>query len=77
MPRPDDIRSDAYVLWHASVGFEAERFSLKLWARNLSDEDFATRGYYFGNDPRDGYAPHGYVQLGEPRRVGVTVTVWN
>jgi len=77
VPRPDDIRSDAYVLWHASVGFEAERFSLKLWARNLSDEDFATRGYYFGNDPRDGYAPHGYVQLGEPRRVGVTVTVWN
>ncbi|MGA1370835.1 MAG: TonB-dependent receptor [Pseudomonadales bacterium] len=77
VPRRDDVRSDAYVLWHATVGFEGERFAVKFWARNLGDEEYATRGYYFGNDPRDGYAPHGYVQLGEPRRVGVTVTLWN
>ncbi|MGA1677609.1 MAG: TonB-dependent receptor domain-containing protein, partial [Pseudomonadales bacterium] len=77
VPRRDDVRSDAYVLWHATVGFEGDRFAVKFWARNQGDEEYATRGYYFGNDPRDGYAPHGYVQLGEPRRVGVTVTLWN
>jgi hypothetical protein len=35
------------------------------------------RGYYFGNDPRTGYAPDGWVQLGEPRRYGVTLTLTN
>jgi hypothetical protein len=48
---------------------------VKLWGRNLGDEDYTVRGFYFGNDPRDGYLPRGYTQLGEPRRYGVTVTV--
>jgi hypothetical protein len=50
---------------------------LKIWGRNLTDEDYAVRGYYFGNDPRAGYEPDGWFQLGEPRRYGVTVTVSN
>jgi len=77
VPNRDDLRSSRYALWHASVGFEAERWSLRLWGRNLTDEDFEVRGFYFGNDPRDGYRRRGFVQLGEPQRVGVTLTVWN
>ncbi len=77
VPRQSDVHSSGYLLWHASLGYDAERYSLKLWARNLGDEDVATRGYYFGNDPRDGYAANGYTQFGEPRRVGITLTVWN
>lgn len=77
VPDRSDVRSDSYALWHASVGYEAERWSLKVWGRNLTDQDYATRGFYFGNDPRDGYTPRGYFQLGEPRRYGVTVTLQN
>ncbi|MFM8356206.1 MAG: TonB-dependent receptor [Gammaproteobacteria bacterium] len=77
VPRQSDVHSSAYLLWHASLGYDSERFGVKLWARNLGDEDVATRGYYFGNDPRDGYAARGYTQLGEPRRIGITLTVWN
>ncbi len=76
-PAEEDIRSDAYVLYHASVGYETPHWSVKLWGRNLTDEEHATRGYYFGNDPRTGYQADGWVQLGEPRRYGVTVTVNN
>lgn len=77
VPEPDDVRSDAYELWNASVGYESEHWKLKLWGRNLTDQDYPVRGFYFGNDPRTGYEPNGWFQLGEPRRYGVTFTLWN
>lgn len=77
VPEPDDVRSDAYELWNASLGYESAHWQLKLWGRNLTDEDYAVRGFYFGNDPRTGYEPNGWFQFGEPRRYGVTLTLWN
>jgi len=75
VPDRDQVRSDPYALWHASLGYETDRWRVKLWGRNLGDEDYTVRGYYFGNDPRDGYTPRGFFQLGEPRRYGVTFTL--
>ena len=66
-------RSDAYELLNASIGFQRGAWSARLWGRNLTDEDYLTRGFFFGNDPRLGYAGKGYFQLGEPRRIGLTV----
>jgi outer membrane receptor protein involved in Fe transport len=66
-----DRRSDAYELLHARFGFEADNWSLSLWGRNLTDEDYAVRGFFFGNDPRIDYQPATYVQYGDPRMVGV------
>lgn len=74
---PSDVRSSPYELYHASAGFQGDRWSIKLWGRNLTDEDYPLRGFYFGNDPRTGYEPNGWFQLGEPRRYGVTVTLGN
>lgn len=69
------LRSDSYALLNASLVWTHAQWQATLWARNLTDEDYYVRGYYFGNDPRDGYADHGYTQLGEPRRFGLTVRV--
>jgi outer membrane receptor protein involved in Fe transport len=69
-----DERSPAYELVNALVGFERGAWSVKLWGRNLTDEEYFIRGYYFGNDPRIDYAERGYTQLGEPRRVGLSVS---
>lgn len=69
-----DVRSDAYALVHASAGFQGERWSVTVWGRNLADEDFAVRGFFFGNDPRDDYTARGFTQLGEPRRYGLSLT---
>lgn len=71
----DDVRTDAYTLWNASLGYQAEHWRVKLWGRNLGDEDYTVRGFYFGNDPRTGYAAEGWRQYGEPRRYGVTLTL--
>ena len=46
---------------------------LTLWTRNLLDEDVAVHALYFGNDPRKGWIPERYLQLGEPRLLGITL----
>ncbi|MCC2616684.1 TonB-dependent receptor [Aestuariibacter halophilus] len=68
-----DQISDIQTLTHASVTYRHDGWAVSLYARNLFDRDVANRGFYFGNDPRDGYTTHLYEQWGEPRRVGITV----
>jgi iron complex outermembrane receptor protein len=70
-----DLRSRPYELVNAAVGFERGRWDVRVWGRNLADEDYTIRGYYFPNDPRDGYTERGWFQLGDPRRYGVTLNV--
>lgn len=69
-----DVQSKSYSLLHLAAGYAAEQWKVTVWGRNLTDEDVLTRGFFFGNDPRDGYAPKGYTQLGEPRRYGVSLS---
>lgn len=67
-----DERASSYQLLHARLNYQLGDWLLSLWARNITDQDFATRGFYFGNDPREEYTPQNYIQYGEPRRIGFT-----
>ncbi|MEE4639850.1 MAG: TonB-dependent receptor [Wenzhouxiangella sp.] len=70
-----EVRSDAYQLFHARLGYRTEQWDLALWARNIGDEDIKTRGFgSFGNDPRDGYIVEPYFQFGQPRVLGVSAS---
>tara|TARA_B100001057_G_scaffold495184_1_gene593562 strand:+ start:2162 stop:4228 length:2067 start_codon:yes stop_codon:yes gene_type:complete len=69
------IQSDAYNLINANLSYSWKDWKLMLWGRNLSNEDYFVRGFYFGNDPRDNYFAKGYTQLGEPARLGVTLNL--
>ena len=69
------VQSNAYHLINANLTYTWEDWKLMLWGRNLTDEDYFVRGFYFGNDPRDNYLSKGYTQLGEPARVGVTINL--
>ena len=69
-----DQQSDSYELLNASFGYQSLHWDITLWARNLTDEDYATRGFYFGNDPRKFYVDEEYVQYGEPRVFGANAT---
>ncbi len=66
-------QSDAYELINASLTYARERWRVRLWGRNLTDEDYFVRGFFFGNDPRDFYTERVFTQLGEPRQVGLSV----
>lgn len=66
-------RSKSVELVNASLSYLQDNYQIKLWARNLTDEDYANRGFYFGNDPRDGYTGKQYTQLSEPLVFGVSL----
>lgn len=71
-----NAKADAYSILNASADYTQGNWSLVLWARNLLDEEYATRGLYFDNNPTGGYqlnAPERYIQHGEPRVFGVTL----
>jgi len=70
-----EVRSKAYTLLNASFSYTGEIWRATLWGRNLADTDYFVRGYFFGNDPRDGYTSKGYTQLGEPLRYGLTLNI--
>ena len=67
-----DQQSEAYELLHARIGYEGENWTAHLWVRNLTDEDYAVRGFYFGNEPPD-FPATLYTRLGDPRQAGVTI----
>lgn len=69
-----DVRSDSFELINASLGYVGDGWQAKLWGRNLANEDYFVRGFFFGNDPRDGYTARGYTQLGDPRRYGLSLS---
>lgn len=68
-----DSKSGSYVIYNASLEYQLQDWTFTLWGRNLFDKDYYTRGFFFGNDPKDDYADHTYIQYGDPRVVGLTV----
>lgn len=68
------LKSDAYQLVHASAGYRGGGWNVRVWGKNLADEDYFVRGFFFGNDPRDGYTARGFTQLGAPQRFGVSAS---
>jgi iron complex outermembrane recepter protein len=67
-----DERARAATLVNARIGYTSERFSLSLWARNLSNTRHEIRGFFFGNEPPD-FPNKLYVQRGDPRFFGLTL----
>ncbi|PTB85495.1 hypothetical protein C9927_00990 [Pseudidiomarina aestuarii] len=65
-------RAEAVELLHARIDWRVGGWNLSAWARNLTDETYGIRGFFFGNDPRIEYAARTYEQFGEPRRFGFT-----
>ena len=43
------------------------------WSRNLFNERYAVRGFFFGLEPPD-FPDRLYITHGDPREVGVTLT---
>lgn len=69
-----NARSQRYELLGARLNYQLSNWEFALWTRNALDQDIGVRGFYFGNDPRDGYEPHVYQQFAEPRRVGISAS---
>ena len=68
-----DEKSQSIELVNASLSYLHDDYQIKVWARNITDKNYANRGFYFGNDPRDGYTDKQYTQLSEPFVFGVSL----
>ncbi len=71
---PNPTRSSAYGLVNGKFGWREGSREIALWIRNALNKDYTVRGFYFGDEPPD-FARKLYTQLGDPRNVGVQVTV--
>ena len=69
-----DQKSEAYKLVNASLEYSNGTFSASLWAKNITDEAYGVRGFFFSNDPSTGYAPALYTQKGTPQTLGLTMS---
>jgi len=65
-------KSAPYSLANARIGYEARGWDVYLWGRNLFDEEYATRGFFFANEPTYSIEEE-YIRLGAPRQVGLTL----
>jgi outer membrane receptor protein involved in Fe transport len=65
-----DQKSAAYALTNLRLGYATERWTAQFYVRNLFDEHYAVRGFYFGNEPPD-FPPELYIRQGDPRQIGV------
>jgi iron complex outermembrane recepter protein len=68
-----DERAPSRLLTHLKAGVSGKHWRAEVWVRNLFDRYYSQRGFFFGNEPPD-FTPTRYVQAGDPRHAGVTVT---
>ena len=68
-----NAESNSYALTNASLEYRTGDWTMTLWGRNLFDKEYATRGFFFGNNPAKGYIDENYIQLGDPRVVGLSL----
>ncbi len=64
----------SYHLFNAALGYTGDNWSANLWVRNIADEDYDVKGYYFDNKIAGGWDdPEVYTQKGAPRTFGLTI----
>ena len=67
-----DQKSGSYELVNLKIGKQWDQWSVYLWGRNIFDESYAARGFYFGNEPPL-FAETLYTKFGDPRHYGITL----
>ncbi len=64
-------QSEAYSVTNARIGYQSEKWTSQLWFRNIFDERYAVRGFFFGNEPPN-FPPALFIRQGDPRQIGVS-----
>ncbi|MCH7893799.1 MAG: TonB-dependent receptor [Proteobacteria bacterium] len=66
-----DQKSEPFELVNARLGYQTPRWTAQIWARNLFNERYAVRGFFFGNEPPD-FPNTLFIRQGDPRQIGIT-----
>ena len=66
-----DNQSKSYSLTNINYDYSIGRWTYSIWARNVFDEYYSVRGFYFGNEAPD-FKDTLYERHGDPRHLGLT-----
>lgn len=66
-------KSRAYRLVNLRLGKQWGAWTVSAWGRNIFDVNYATRGFYFGNEPPD-FENTLYTKFGDPRSYGISLS---
>ncbi len=65
-------KTDSYSLINVSIGKSFGDLSIRFWGRNVLDERYAIRGFYFGLIPPE-YEDQLWLSYGDPSQFGMTL----
>lgn len=68
-----DQKSKKYRTVNLSLGKDWRNWTVALWGRNIFDRRYATRGFFFSNEPPYTQPPVLYTKFGDPRQIGLTL----
>lgn len=75
-----DYKRDAFTVVNAAIGYKKQQWDISLWAKNLFDQNYSKRIFYFENyHPDDAYVPNQrlYTASADPVHYGITVNyIW-
>lgn len=63
-------KRDAVAIVNASAGYQFENWRVSVWSKNLFDEKYASRAFYFDNGEGD----RRYEALANPVQIGTTIS---
>ncbi|MCX7552506.1 TonB-dependent receptor [Marinicella sp. S1101] len=58
-------------LLNLKLGYQADNWAVYAWGRNVTDDEYAVRGFFFGLEPPN-FEDKLYQHLGDPQHFGVT-----
>jgi outer membrane receptor protein involved in Fe transport len=67
-----DNKSKSYQLVNLTLGYSKANFVTDVWIRNLFDEYYSTRGFYFGNEAPN-FIDTLYRRQGDPKNIGISI----
>ena len=65
-------KSESFQLVNTTLGYRNKNFTVEFWIRNMTDEYYSTRGFYFGNEAPS-FEETLYRRQGDPRNLGLTL----
>jgi len=75
-----DEERDAFTIVNAAVGYRWDGWTFQIWGRNIFDEEYADRVFFFSNErdttttaPDDFAPPRRFEALADPAQFGVTM----
>ncbi len=65
-----DNKSDNYILTNINLSYSINKVKYNFWVKNLFDEYYSLRGFFFGNEPPN-FEDKLYERHGDPRNLGI------